>query len=233
MSRKFTLVSGYWAGETETGKRDFHQLWYDNTMRFIPACTENLFIVNHGSQCLPPVQPHEQWINLTHNAGYAITLGYTGPDPGRLCGWSQAFLLGCQLAALNGSDLLFKEQDCLVFGDVLTPMYDVLTKAGGGLVCGGPACSNDQPLEQSLVLVDYEDTLRFVEAFLGIPQSDNQIYPEGKWKLLRESKRFQINYFPFEGGRSRPCPVGNMQEPFFLQHMVQPEVDALRARGLI
>lgn len=212
----YTVVSSWKQG-------DKHARWANNNLD-CGIKARSTFIITIEPFGLPEFE-FGNWIVLGA-AGYGDQ-EKKGPGPAQLRQWSLEFMLACQLAAANGTDLLYKAQDCLCFGAVVPKMYEILATAhkGKGIVC-------DKMLERGLILVAYESTLAYVSAFLAIKDSDNVSSPEHKWKRLIESG-FPITLMDTGYGSSRPMPIEEMQRPFFLQNVTLAEVATLDKLGHI
>lgn len=224
---RYTLVTGYWCNHGEVDKQSFFNTWWSNVQRHTnPA---NVYVIDHGSPLLP-AQCHGNWIHLSHNAGHVHDM-MKCKDRYRLCGWSLALLNGIMLAAANGSDLLFQEQDCLITSNVVDSLYKACTDKL--MVCGRPHFSGMQRIEQSLVLIKKDWLLPFAEQWLRIKEGDVEVLPEAKWRNILDSNPMTMGYFDFGYGRVRPIPIEHMTPPFFLQKVTPMELAILQERNLV
>jgi hypothetical protein len=245
MRNRYIITSGYWAAKNDTFKANFHRVWHENTVKHTKP--EEIFIINHASECMPVDRfddpslgvYQEHWLNMTYNPGHNSSLPRGNSNSAsHICGWTQAFLIGCQLAYGCGCDLLFKEQDCLIIGDgLIEKAYETLGVTGGGrgFCCGARAYAWGQPLEQSLVLVAYEDTLDFIKAYMEVKGSDNETSPEKKFfDIGRNRKIMPMSFLPFGIGRRKwQMDLRKVPVPFYLQQINQGDLNLLEGMKLL
>ena len=219
---KYIIASGYWASESQQARSGFFDIWWRNTES---TCSpESVYIVNAASKLLPK-NMRGNWINATENIGHVhhMILGQRGQ---KLSGWTISTLIGALIAYNCDSDMIYKEQDCLCFGNWIAQIYEAAGRTGTWMLFG----QNDvMKIEQSLVWIKYDGLLEYVKMILNMSESDATKLPEAKYLQLIESGFAQ--YLPFGYGRNRPINYDN--EAFYAQQITPGEIVELKKRGLI
>jgi len=236
MEKKYTIVTGYWANTGESYKKEFLDIWYDNTRKYSKPI--QIFALNPNSKEIPNNTSYDiDWINFKYNLGHVHMLdaGW-GVDP-KIGGWSMSFMLGCLLAYSNESDLIFKEQDALCFNGWIDKLYsDAETQNVSGIV-GRIQDANGQALEQSVFLIKREILLPFISAYSGLAQNDGGpgfLRPEGKFKYIMDHiLKNNIGYTSMGYGRSRPSNGFDAKEDFYIQKVTPKEMAQLTSLGLV
>jgi tetratricopeptide (TPR) repeat protein len=158
--RRYVVVTGYFtAGGDEAEK--FFPVWYENTQKY--AKPARIFVINAASKAVEYGEC--EWVNLSENLFHHVLNMPTGQQLG---GFSASVMLGCLLAYHERADLLFKEQDCLAFGNYVQTIYAEMGDKGmvaGPLLASGPGAGL---LSVSLMLVRHEYLLEFVARYLSL-----------------------------------------------------------------
>jgi len=228
----YQIITGYWAGNNSQNipaqnRADFFtKYWYPNTARY--ADISNLLVINSNSSHLP--EKKGQWLDLIFNLGHVHDLDNNDYPNKKFGGWSMAFVIGALTAYSNNCDLIFKEQDCLTFGNWIEEMYKTLKETQSHMLIGSPSHANGQALEQSLFIIKHNLILPFITAYLALPYNDsgfNYFRPEAKFKkIIEDNFSDQVSELSFGYGRGRPSNLINSvdNEIFYIQHITTEEL---------
>ncbi len=125
-------------------------------------------------------------------------------------------MLSALVAYADGADFVYKEQDCLAFGNWLPEIQR------GGMAFG----RNDiMPCEQSLFWLRHDHILPVVRAYMDFAEPDGIRLPEQKFRQLMDAG-LDVQFFDLPGGRNRPFPASG---PFYGQQWQPGELARLRA----
>lgn len=247
-SQKYVIVSGFWAPDptkepekhgTFMGNKDlnkaykdranFLDVWIRNTLQ--TSKPEHVYIFNSNSD-IPDIDESfvekVQIIDLVSNPGHSISTEL------KLCGWRASILAGAIIAYASRCDLIYKEQDCLCFGDWINEIYE----NSNGISCGYYKSDRGLKAEISLVFVRHDRILEFIETLLTIVNNDivNPPYPETQMAELMDL--MEGNYLSFGYGRDRP--INYEDRSFYVQHIGYHEHESalqtekeMRERGLL
>jgi tetratricopeptide (TPR) repeat protein len=215
---RYIIVTGYHSDGSSSAPEDFFRLWYDNTIKY--AKPHRIYVINAASK---PVDYGDcRWINLSENLGHVSGMSRRQ----QLGGASLSHLLGCMLAYLERADFIYKEQDCLAFGDYIERLYTEIGPAGfitGRTNENGPAAGL---LGISLLLGKLAFLPEFIARYASLRSSDVDLVPEFKIAEMTRLARTQMGY-----DRSRPF---NLRDPgFYVQKLTAEELTTLRGAGLI
>jgi|GEM_PF-1870525 len=218
--RRLVVVSGFYSDGSGRAE-DFFSVWYDNTIRYSKPF--RIYIINGGS--VPVNYGDCHWINLAENLGHMSQM-----QPGQqLGGWSSAVLIGCLLAYHDRADMIYKEQDCLAFGNYVERLYQDL--GDKGMVTGSVNTTGEAAglLSQSLVLTRLDFLLELVARYISLWPSDRQYLTEQKFAEISRSGRVAQTKMGYD--RSRPV---NYSDPaFYMQKITAEEMGNLRKAGLV
>ena len=217
----YVIVTGYWAEEHDVGRQEFFNTWWDNTHKH--ASPEQVFVVSCNGYY--PGEKKGNWIEATANLGHVHHLIH-GQRSQKLCGWTVSTLIGALLAYNCDADLIYKEQDCLCFGNWVEELYRAANETTSGMLFGQNAY---MMVEQSLVFVKHSALLDYVKAILEMPETDAEVLPEAKYYRLHQSGL--ATHLPFPGGRDRPLDFETL--PFYIQQTTAQEMEELRIKGLV
>ncbi len=227
---KYIIVTGYYGN-----KEALFDIWWKNTLyhtRYNPP--KDIYVINSGGTIS---NKRGKWVDIDYNIGHVCDTmkgGFNEHKHG-LCGWTMSTLHAALLAYSCDCDLIYKEQDCLAFGNWVEKIYET-TPEGCKIVTG----IMDIPfkIEQSLFLIKKEFLIEFVREYLSLIVPDWEMVPEHKWdKLFVEKFSGRCGFLPFGYGRKRP--VNYDDKIFYVQHgpvqreIQQHEWDELTKRKLI
>jgi hypothetical protein len=214
---KFIIATGFTANENKKHKVDFFDLWMKNTLS--GTITADMIYIINGASTLNREGP--VIINMKENLGHVHHL-ITKEKNNKLCGWTMSTLIGAMCAYHCCADMIYKEQDCLCFGNWLEDIYEQAKDAK--MLFG----KNDLiQIEQSLIYVRYDALLDYVNNILSMPESDAEVLPEKKFKRLIDSGF--AKYLPFGYGRNRP--INLKDKSFYVQQLTTQELEDLRKEG--
>jgi len=236
----YIVHSGWWCDESrrhiganynESDDRirtpKFFDVWYDCVTRFSKPL--QIFVADSASPLKPDLTGKRvEWVNLERNFQHGmICVGQYG-------GWTRAFALGAMHAYLNDADYsVFLEQDCLIVGDGI--IEEALAKMGNAKISYG--ASSPVRIEQSFVIIRRDYILDFLHGFLGMKQSDRDLFTEVKFQRLQKRARVFRAFglpaagfapLPFGFGRNRPLDFTYSR--FYAQQWSRAELEALFAR---
>lgn len=157
--------------------------------------------------------------------GHAYDL-ICGRKPYAWCGWSVSIMSLAMIAYFNETDFIWKEQDCLAFGDWTKQIYDEVGDKDVMFGSWRPGAAN------SLFWVRHSFIPEFVRLYLGT--GDERLdcnLGEKKFERLEAEHPSRFGRYTFGYDRDRPfC----MKQPVFYAQKFSPqELVDLRAAGLI
>lgn len=225
MKEKFIIGSNYFARPSSVWEPWFFKLWMRNVM---PHRT--LLLVSGENP--PPYSDgdietaHLMKIHLEGDLGTFMNL-INREKPHRFCGWSAAVLQLAMSAYCDCSDLVYVEQDVLMFGDCIGQMYREIGDAG--IIFGS---TDGQPCAQSLFLVKHEYIPEFVRLYLGEgPQSEPGQLGEQIFARLEQQNPDKWKRFSFGYDRTRPLDIS--KPVWYAQKFSPDELLQLRAVGMV
>ena len=196
----------------------FFKIWYKNTRTYVSSEIQ--------IKILGPEQPPD--IELLENVKQIATypnLGHIGDyihknKEGLWCGWTAGIVLGMIDAYVNEIDFVYKEQDCLAFGDYISSMYG--NDEDFDIVYGECKLMG---VAQSLFLVKRNAIPKIIASLAQEP--DVVILPEDKFlKLPVKQKRLSFGY-----DRDRPF---NPKDPvFYIQQLSKDDYSILERENLV
>jgi hypothetical protein len=196
---------------------EFLKVWIENVNRY--SCRYRIISTD--------LTMHPSFIGCDHNLGHVGCL--IKEQRGGLCGWSGSVILLAMLAYNMGRDLIFKEGDCLWFGDVIGQLYKDCE--GKEMVFGRKMETHPyMPCAQSTFLIKHGFLLKFVQRYLAFPD-DRIMLPEEKFVALEELYPDKIGRMSFGVDRERPLPWD--APVWYAQQWTQEELDEAKRRGLI
>jgi hypothetical protein len=221
---KYNIITGYYKGDnimySGHKKDEFFELWYTNTRKF----TDNrIYVINIDGEFDTKKYTNLEVINLQENLGHIGDL-LKNKDY-EFSGWTLSILIGLLVCYNNKCDFLYKEQDCLFFGN-MEEVYRQLEHKN----CKSLAYKWSGWLEQSFFIVKHEFILTFVREWMNILEPDYDTLTEFKHQRITEKYPNDITFFDFGYGRERPFQIG---ENFFLQQITLDEMEVLKNNNLI
>lgn len=210
---KNTDVSKY----AEKNSQEFFNIWYSNTRKYI---NENIDIIILG-----PEKPNlENTINVRVLEEYE-NLGHIGDyidnkKTGKWCGWTAAIVFGMIHAYVKNVDFIYKEQDCLAFGNYIEQMYNDCE--GCDIVYGSCRIMN---AAQSLFLVKRNAIPDIIASLAN--DDDKNVLPEYKFlRLPVKQKRLSFGY-------DRDRPWNPHDKVFYIQQLSKLDFEQLIQHNLI
>ncbi len=132
-------------------------------------------------------------------------------------GWYASVLMGAQYSIVNNCDMVYVEQDCLVYG-----LKEALDWAKGKKIVYGFGDVSWCPgwAEQSFIYVSHEYLGAFLSILNGCRIHENdRVLPEISWHTLFKGV---ADFWPFGFGRKRPVDFnGNV---FYAQQLRSEEI---------
>jgi hypothetical protein len=164
-------------------------------------------------------------IELAGDLGHFMNI-VNKEKPHHFNGWMGSVLALAMISYCNETDFIYKEADCLAFGDWIPAIYEGL--GDGGIAFGN--CSF-MPCEQSLFIVRHSYIPEFCRLILGQPRQDtHENLGEHIFRRLEEQNPTMWRRFGFGVGRDRPMPDGGT---FYAQKITDDELKQLKSKGLI
>lgn len=222
----YIIHSGYWCdgsavhpGATKYSDprirtTAFHRVWCESVRSF--ANPEKIIIVDSASPVKPELA-HEkiEWLNLKRNFLHGMTCDT------KFCGASRAILTGAFYSYMNDADYsVFMEQDCLIYGEgIIERGIEAMGTKGISFALGGPNRS-----DQSLMIIRHDYFIRFLNAYLAIPQNDKEMDTEDKFlQIIQEHDSFA----PLPFGYARNRPIHFKDSHFYAQQWRKDELERL------
>jgi len=220
---RYIIGAGYHEREGR-GDREFFRTWLDNT--YDHANPVNVIVLADSG--LHPRRSGDAVtvLQVSGNLGYHLDL-IEGRKKHHFAGGPAMVMALAMIAYCDESDFIYKEQDCLWFGDCVGRMYAEIGDAG--LICG--RCEQF-PVTNSLFLVKHAYIPEFVRLYLGTaPEHDEDQLCERKFERFVKELPTQWKTFSFGYDRDRPF---NVKDPeFYIQQVTPGEMEVLKAAGLI
>jgi hypothetical protein len=190
---------------------EWFEIWYKNT---ISISHSDIFIFGPDVPNLTNkngIYSIGEYTNLGHGGDY-----WNGSREGRWCGWVTGVALGMIHAYACNSDFIYKEQDCLWFGDtIISQMYQDLGDTD--IVMG--TCKL-MGTANSLFLVPRNKILDVIASL--IPTDAKTLLPEDRFKRIPNSSRLSFGY-----DRDRPFDISKL--PFYIQQVTDTELESLKS----
>ncbi len=202
------------------------ELWLENTLKYsrpnriiVLGDSGSVFHENHRYGVIP--------INLHGDLGHFMNL-VNGEKFHHFNGWMGSVLAMAMLAYCNETDLIYKESDCLAWGQWPEHLYNALGD-DAGIVFG--SCSF-MPCEQSLFLVRHSYIPEFCRLILSQPpQNTHENLGEHIFKRLEEQNPAKWVRFTMGVGRDRP--IRTEDGIGYAQKLTDADLQLLREKGLI
>lgn len=199
------IGSGYFKADQKC-EDFFIQHWLPNTLM---VKSDKIFITNCAS---PQIKTGKnvEWLNLTRNPVHGKNL----KENVQFAGWDLGFIHGALYAYSCKCDYIYKEQDCLAFGNWLEKMYK---QCRGKQMVTGELWNHpkrDYTIELSLILIKYDFIMPFLTQLFAIPGTANKMRPEKKFLIIRDNNPELIGTIDFGYGGNRPFECN---ECFYIQ----------------
>jgi hypothetical protein len=238
----YIIGSGFWApNQTESKEKqqsylerqEFLNIWIENILKYSNPLPKQINIINSNAT-KPKINKFNysniQWIDLLENPGHSISTDL------KICGWRSSILISALIAYSSRCDLIYKEQDCLYFGNIIEQIYK--ESKGNKILTGRFKSDANLMAEISLMYVPHKMLFKFIETLSNIIENEiiKPNYPEKEIALLIDM--LDGEYFTFGYGRDRPINFDD--NSFFIQHIgydrsekAQKLFDELKNRKLI
>jgi len=176
---------------------------------------------------LMPIHPHLRVIPVLQNLGHIGNL--LGKSIPKFSGWSMSWILPALIAYCEGRDVIYIEQDCLVFGYWEAQIYADMEAKNLKMAFGEG--SSDACIEQSLFIIKHDFILDAVTLYLAIEEADGVLLTEDKFLRMSVEVPQHIGKHSLGVGRSRP--INFEAKTFYAQHISPEELEQLKTRKLI
>jgi cephalosporin hydroxylase len=139
-----------------------------------------------------------RWVRCHKNLGHGgQPIHEVASTP--LLGWSMSWIIPAIMAYTDGCDFVYKEQDCLAFGDWLSEIRR------GKFAVGR---SQTMPCEQSLFFLRHDFILEFIRLYMAISEHDCVVVTEDKFRrIINDLQTDEVGFHDLPGGRDRPLPL--------------------------
>ena len=243
MSRRLLIGTGYHGASNVCGMpaEDFAEIWHRNTLNATMMEQDCRYLCVGDSGNYPGwVSGHieEQLVHITGDLGH-IRDKADGKKNHALTGWAAGMLTAAMVAYTDERDFIYKEQDCLAWGNWIDRLYADLD--GGIAAFGRGLRPPHQKLlsTQSLFIVKHEAIWRFVCHYLELGEDVNSNSARhgcfGECKFWRMHQRFPNAYHiqsaDWNIDRDRPIPYE--QRPLAAQQFTEQEMAELKQKGMI
>lgn len=215
------IVSGFYSDERSYArKREFLDIWLANT----PG---EIVIVDNSVRPLVLTEPRVRIIRINNNIGFYQQ--FKGCYRPYLLGHTVSWMSGVLVAYSENRDMIYKEQDCLWFGEALNNL--VQRAAELDLIAQfGYAKSSPSRVESCLFWIRCDFLIEFMTKYCEISEGDGLVTCEEKFnRISRYDPR--ITAIIFGVGRDRPLPKG--EKTWFAQKFSVGELKELKETGLI
>jgi hypothetical protein len=238
----FLIGTSYFnGGSCDSFAARFMPVWAASIAR--QAATQKpkkVIITGVGDSCKPAVhQPLHDicevlWVPSEENLGHVENLlGKREPKSDhQYCGWSTDILTLALLAYRENADLVFCEQDCLLFGDCIGRMYRDI--GNRGMVFGSFIENGRHRMEcaQSLFLVRHWCLPRFVHDYISLGDDrDVSRLPENKFAKMEKTWPNLYGRHSIPGDRARPIRLDVL--PCSYQQITPEELEWLKQKGAV
>ncbi len=224
------LVGSSYFDKRQANRPEFFLHWQANTARVLPNATRVVIIAEAGSIPPGPIPPNYDVVHLSGDLGH-ITMLESGEKPYVHGGWTAHMLSLAMMAYCDEADFIYKESDCLAWGDIEGQMYRDMTDEGDivfGHAHPGPP---GMPSSQSLFLVRHRFIPEFVRSYLAYGP-DAKMYGETKMCKLRDDfGGARIRMLSFGADRCRP--IEWQRSPQYLQQIYPEELAEIISRKLL
>lgn len=197
--------------------QEFFDLWYLNTRKYAGNDIE----IRIFGPDVPDISKCEntriiaQYENLGHVGDYINNKRF-----GRWCGWTAGVIYGMMDAYVNNVDFIYKEQDCLAFGDWINQIK--IDNTFMDITYGECKIMG---IAQSLFYVK-RNAIPDIIASLA-QDDDSKVLPEHKFLRLPVKK----NKLSF--GYDRDRPFNPDDKSFYIQQVTENDLAILKEKGLI
>lgn len=149
-------------------------------------------------------------------------------------GWAGGMLMGAMAAYNECLDFIYKEQDCLAFGDWVERLYDDMGNAMAALGRGLLPPHNQLKSSQSLFIVRHRHIPTFIADYIarGEDMATGPNTGENKFRrMIITSPEWYREQSGWNVDRDRPLPI--YQRTWAAQQITIPEFNQLKQLKLI
>jgi hypothetical protein len=223
------IITGFWAKKEEfEKKRQFLDLWLRNTPEADVLIIDNNEVAPLSFETLPSPGPRSVRVFRINNNLGAVD-DFKGQFRPHLLGYSAGWIIGAMVAYSENRSFIYKEQDCLWFGDA---EGEIIRRAEtADLVAQlGYAVSAPARVETCLFWVRHDYITEFITKYMEQAPGDGVRTPEEKMEHISTVDR-RVVPFGFGVGRDRPLPLSH--PIWYAQRLTDEELDALSKKGLL
>ncbi len=228
--KKFLIGTGYVRNAaTPIPPNEFFEVWVDNVWKVNP---EKIFVVCAGGAC-PSVAAGVQIHYCKGDLGH-IRDKHEGRNNYPFTGWAGGMMLAAMTAYNECLDFIYKEQDCLAFGDWVEQLYADMGNGEAVLGRGLKPPHHKLMSSQSLFLVKHRQIPRFIRDYVdcGYDMAMGPGTGENKFKRMIETYPEQYRVQTgWSVDRDRPLPVD--KKTWAAQQITPAEFDTLKKLQLI
>jgi len=232
VQRKYVIVSGYYADDKKTTQFSMpkEQFWNCFGTKTLLAFSrpEKIYVVNVSRKKPAKTYQAIDWIDIGENLGHVNDFMAIN-DTRTLSGYTLSVLLGLLLAYNNKADFIYKEQDCLAFGNWVDELYKEADRAGKKMLLGKGHIEGF--IEQSLFICRHDFLTEFIHQYLAFNKGDYPLLPEQKFLQIMEKFPSEIGLMEIGYGRVRPADFSD--NIFYIQQPDDADLVELRKRRMI
>ena len=220
----YTLISGYCDHPLHDGIPSlefYEQYWKPNVLSHTAA--PNVYVVSTEKV---PLSGSFNWVNLEYNLGHNAVSSVGKLITTGIAAGSAQLLTGAMIAYQRRQDMIYQEQDCLLFGDCIGQLYREVGDKGGvmGRVNRGGAA--DSLSANSLLLIKHEFLLDFIKFYLTFARNEKQagMEPERTMEKIRDMGHLAVMSFGYDRTRVEPFDI---RTPCYYQQLKRAELKVL------
>lgn len=199
--------------------QEFFDLWYENTRKYIPQEIPIHIVGPHR----PNLENKQNIISLLeyNNLGHFGDL-LTKKKNDFLIGYTASVVYGMIDAYVRGKDFLYKEQDCLAFGDYVEEIYEIINNSNNyGILVGS---NKTQACSTAIHFVKREYIPLTISHICSVP--DIHCITETKYSEMPNLGKLTFGY-------DRDRPFNPKDKIFYVQQLKKEELQILKDEKLI
>ncbi len=224
------LVGSSYFDKRQANRPEFLRIWIENTRKCFPDAVRVVLVAEAGSKIPFALPENYQTISLSGDLGHVTDLE-AKRKTNEFAGWTGSMLALAMLAYCDECDFIYKESDCLAFGDIRDKMYEELGEKGQIIFGHAHPAAPCMPTSQSLFLVRHAFLPEFVSTYIAFG-GDAITHGETKFQMLRDKlKGEKVRMFSFGVDRVKPIDYSRM--PMYCQQIYPEELAEMKKRGLI
>jgi len=240
MNKKYIITTGYWNGTNNNTEnqnsekidfvKKFFNIWWENTLKY--SKPQDILVINQNSTCLPD-EKKGKWLDTLYNLGHVHALDSNNYPHKKFAGCSITFMIAALYCYNSNCDMIYKEQDCLAFGDWINKLYIDAEEKNAKMLIGRAEDSHGQTSAQSVLLIKHDFLLDFVKSYISLEHNDagyNYVRPERKFTILKNIIHPESIQF-MSMGYDRERPKDFNEETYYIQQVNQDELNLLKKIG--